>query len=161
MTTSSAPSTTAAADARIPAQHPFAAHLRRAAAAERTARTGPGRRRTAPLPSLYLSHGAPMLFEMTDWMTQLHGWARALPKPKAILIVSAHWESAPLAISSTRPDRAGLRLRRLRPDVLPDALRHPRRRPTSPAQVVGAAAGRRARCTSTAAAASTTAPGCR
>jgi 4,5-DOPA dioxygenase extradiol len=44
-----------------------------------------------------------MLFEMTEWMTQLHGWARALPKPKAILIVSAHWESAPLAITSTQP----------------------------------------------------------
>ncbi len=56
-----------------------------------------------PLPSLYISHGAPMLFEMTDWMTQLHTWARALPKPKAILIVSAHWESAPLSISSSQP----------------------------------------------------------
>ena len=103
MTTSSAPSTTATADARIPAQHPFAAHLHRAAAAERTAPHQPWTPDDGPLPSLYLSHGAPMLFEMTDWMTQLHGWARALPKPKAILIVSAHWESAPLAISSTQP----------------------------------------------------------
>ncbi|HEX2075673.1 MAG TPA: class III extradiol ring-cleavage dioxygenase [Geodermatophilus sp.] len=96
-------STTAAADARIPAQHPFAAHLRRHAEAERV---NPHRLWTpadGPLPSLYLSHGAPMLFEMTGWMTQLHDWARALPKPKAILIVSAHWESAPLSISSTRP----------------------------------------------------------
>ena len=44
-----------------------------------------------------------MLFEMTDWMTELHSWARALPKPKAVLIVSAHWESAPLSISSSQP----------------------------------------------------------
>ena len=36
-------------------------------------------------------------------MTQLHDWARSLPKPKAILIVSAHWESAPLSISSSDP----------------------------------------------------------
>jgi 4,5-DOPA dioxygenase extradiol len=103
MTPFSAPSPTAVADARIPAQHPFAAHLQRAAAAERTAPHRPWTPDDGPLPSLYLSHGAPMLFEMADWMAQLHGWARALPKPKAILIVSAHWESAPLAISSTQP----------------------------------------------------------
>jgi 4,5-DOPA dioxygenase extradiol len=97
-----APGTTAAADARIPARHPFAAHLRRAAAVEQV---DPHRLWTpedGALPSLYLSHGAPMLFEMGDWMTQLHDWARSLPKPKAVLIVSAHWESAPLSISSTR-----------------------------------------------------------
>jgi len=103
MTQPSAPSSTAAADALIPAQHPFAAHLRRAAAAEAAAPHRLWTPEDGALPSLYLSHGAPMLFEMTDWMTQLHGWARALPKPKAILIVSAHWESAPLAISSTQP----------------------------------------------------------
>jgi 4,5-DOPA dioxygenase extradiol len=103
MTSSDARTTTAAADARIPSAHPFAAHLRRAAAAERA---NPHRLWTpedGALPSLYISHGAPMLFEMTGWMTQLHDWARALPKPKAILIVSAHWESAPLSVSSTQP----------------------------------------------------------
>ena len=95
--------TTAAADALIPAAHPFAGHLRRAAAAERAA---PHRLWTpddGPLPSLYLSHGAPMLFEMEGWMTELHSWARSLPKPRAILIVSAHWESAPLSLSSSQP----------------------------------------------------------
>lgn len=92
--------TTAAADATLPSSHPFSAHLRRAAAA------APHRVWTeadGPLPSLYLSHGAPMLFEMADWMTELHTWAHALPRPKAIVIVSAHWESAPLSISTTRP----------------------------------------------------------
>jgi len=91
---------TAAADALIPAGHPFAAHLLRAAAA---GEHRPWTPEDGPLPSLYLSHGAPMLFEMTDWMTQLHAWARALPKPRAIVIVSAHWESAPLSISTTKP----------------------------------------------------------
>ncbi|MBB2949025.1 4,5-DOPA dioxygenase extradiol [Actinoplanes lutulentus] len=97
-------STTATADSRIPAQHPFAAHLRRAAAAEKAAAHRVWTPDDGPLPSLYISHGAPMLFEMADWMTQLHTWARDLPKPKAILIVSAHWESAPLSLSSTQPN---------------------------------------------------------
>jgi 4,5-DOPA dioxygenase extradiol len=53
-----------------------------------------------PMPALYLSHGAPPLFNDPLWIDQLFGWAQALPTPTAILIVSAHWESAPLAISS-------------------------------------------------------------
>ena len=53
------------------------------------------------LPALYLSHGAPPLFENSAWMDQLFAWAQSMPKPKAILIVSAHWEQAPLMISST------------------------------------------------------------
>lgn len=52
-----------------------------------------------PLPALYLSHGAPPLFDDPQWMLQLHAWALGLPKPAAILILSAHWESAPLALS--------------------------------------------------------------
>ena len=103
MTSTGASSGTAAADRRIPAQHPFAAHLRRAAVAERAATHGAWTAEDGPLPSLYISHGAPMLFEMADWMSELHFWARALPKPKAILIVSAHWEPAPLSISSSQP----------------------------------------------------------
>jgi 4,5-DOPA dioxygenase extradiol len=98
-----APTSTQAADARIPEQHPFVAHLRRAAAAEGQASHRLWTPEDGPLPSLYLSHGAPMLFEMTGWMMQLHDWARALPKPRAVLIVSAHWETAQAALSSARP----------------------------------------------------------
>lgn len=54
-----------------------------------------------PLPSLYISHGAPPLLDNQLWMDQLSTWAGQIEKPKAILIVSAHWESAPIAISST------------------------------------------------------------
>jgi 4,5-DOPA dioxygenase extradiol len=53
------------------------------------------------LPALYLSHGAPPLFDDPVWMRELFAWAQSMPKPKAILIVSAHWESAPLSLSST------------------------------------------------------------
>jgi 4,5-DOPA dioxygenase extradiol len=53
-----------------------------------------------PLPALYLSHGAPPLFDDPLWLRQLFGWAQSLPKPRSILIVSAHWETAPLAVSA-------------------------------------------------------------
>ena len=53
-----------------------------------------------PMPALYLGHGAPPLFNDALWIDQLFTWAQSLPKPTAILIVSAHWESAPLALSA-------------------------------------------------------------
>lgn len=53
-----------------------------------------------PLPALYLSHGAPPLFDDGPWLRQLLGWSQSLPKPKSILIVSAHWETAPLCLSA-------------------------------------------------------------
>jgi 4,5-DOPA dioxygenase extradiol len=96
-------STTARADAKIDARHPFARHLERAAEAQRRAPHELWTPSDGPLPSLYVSHGAPMLFEMTDWMTQLHDWARRMPRPKAILIVSAHWELAPTSLSAAAP----------------------------------------------------------
>ena len=52
-------------------------------------------------PALYLSHGAPPLVDDELWVAQLAAWARELPTPAAILVVSAHWESAPLTIGST------------------------------------------------------------
>ena len=84
-----------------PARHPFADHLERAAAVEAVDPHVVWTSQDHALPSLYISHGAPPLFEDIAWMTQLHTWARNLPKPRAILIVSAHWESAPLSITSS------------------------------------------------------------
>lgn len=101
VSTSSTSSTTAAADTLVPPAHPFAGHLARAAQAQQAAPHRAWTPEDGPMPALYLSHGAPMLFEMTGWMTELHGWARALPRPRAILVVSAHWESAPTMISSS------------------------------------------------------------
>ncbi|MFD6996624.1 dioxygenase [Streptomyces mirabilis] len=53
-----------------------------------------------PLPALYLSHGAPPLFDDGPWLRELFEWAQSLPKPKSVLIVSAHWEAAPLCLSA-------------------------------------------------------------
>ena len=53
------------------------------------------------MPALYLGHGAPPLVDDPLWVVQLEAWARALPRPSAILVVSAHWENAPLAIGAT------------------------------------------------------------
>jgi 4,5-DOPA dioxygenase extradiol len=66
--------------------------------------TAPG---TAPLaapgrlPALYLGHGAPTLLDDELWPVELADWAKAMPRPKAILTVSAHWQSAPLTIGAT------------------------------------------------------------
>ena len=53
--------------------------------------------------ALFLSHGAPPLVDDTRWVSELRAWSGDLPRPSAILIVSAHWESAPLTIGSTDP----------------------------------------------------------
>src|SRR5690606_23134856 len=58
-----------------------------------------------PMPVLYLSHGAPPLADDAVWPAELAAWSARLPKPRAVLVVSAHWEAAPLTIgaTSTRP----------------------------------------------------------
>lgn len=53
------------------------------------------------MPALYLGHGAPPLVADALWTSQLRDWAARLPRPTAILVVSAHWESAPLTIGAT------------------------------------------------------------
>lgn len=55
---------------------------------------------TTAVPALYLGHGAPPLLDDPVWSTELTDWAITLPQPSAILIVSAHWESAPMALSA-------------------------------------------------------------
>jgi 4,5-DOPA dioxygenase extradiol len=55
------------------------------------------------MPALYIGHGAPPLLDDPLWSSQLRSLAADLPRPKAILIVSAHWESAPLMLSASGP----------------------------------------------------------
>ncbi len=53
------------------------------------------------MPALYLGHGAPPLLDDPVWSGELRELATTLPRPKGILIVSAHWESAPVTLSAS------------------------------------------------------------
>jgi 4,5-DOPA dioxygenase extradiol len=57
----------------------------------------------ARMPALYLGHGAPTLIDDEHWPKELAAWSAALPRPRSILVVSAHWQSAPLTVSATEP----------------------------------------------------------
>ncbi|MGJ7918734.1 dioxygenase [Massilia sp. LXY-6] len=49
----------------------------------------------APLPTLFVSHGSPMLaLQDSPARRFLQELGRSLPRPQAIVVVSAHWESA-------------------------------------------------------------------
>ena len=58
---------------------------------------------TAAMPVLFLAHGAPPLLDDAGWVGELAAWGKALPRPRAIAVVSAHWEQRPLAIGAVRP----------------------------------------------------------
>jgi len=58
--------------------------------------TDPGR-----MPAVFLSHGAPPLADDALWTKELAAWSSSMHKPTAILIVSAHWEEAPLTMGAT------------------------------------------------------------
>ena len=53
------------------------------------------------MPSIFLAHGAPPLLDDAVWMGELAEWARALPRPKAVLMISAHWERNPITLAAT------------------------------------------------------------
>jgi 4,5-DOPA dioxygenase extradiol len=57
-------------------------------------------------PVLFLSHGSPMLaVEDNDWTAAWRDVAASLPRPRAILMVSAHWESEiPLLTGASQPE---------------------------------------------------------
>ena len=53
------------------------------------------------MPALYIGHGAPMLLDDPLWTSQLREIAGKIERPKAIVIVSAHWESEPITLSNS------------------------------------------------------------
>ena len=54
-------------------------------------------------PVLFVAHGAPMLLDDAAWIAELAQWGKDLPRPRAILMISAHWEERPLTLGATRP----------------------------------------------------------
>ncbi len=54
------------------------------------------------MPVIFAAHGAPMLLDDPVWMGELAAWAEAMPKPKTILMISAHWEERPATLGATR-----------------------------------------------------------
>jgi 4,5-DOPA dioxygenase extradiol len=54
------------------------------------------------MPVIFAAHGAPILLDDAAWMGELASWASALPKPRSILMVSAHWEAKPTTLGATR-----------------------------------------------------------
>lgn len=53
-----------------------------------------------PMPALFIGHGAPPLLDDRLWTVELAALAGSLPRPVAILIVSAHWQAAPMSLSA-------------------------------------------------------------
>ncbi len=54
------------------------------------------------MPVIFAAHGAPILLDSEGWMAELASWAKAMPQPKSILMVSAHWEERPTTLGATR-----------------------------------------------------------
>lgn len=64
------------------------------------ARDEPKKTGAQRMPVVFLAHGAPPLFDDQEWLGQLGAWSRALPRPRSILVLSAHWDSRPAAIGA-------------------------------------------------------------
>jgi 4,5-DOPA dioxygenase extradiol len=69
------------------------------------AMTTPARQAARPdrMPSIFLAHGSPILLTDRAWMSELDLWASKLPRPKAVLMLSAHWLDKPVTIGATTP----------------------------------------------------------
>jgi 4,5-DOPA dioxygenase extradiol len=58
---------------------------------------------TAQLPVLFVAHGAPPLLDDGGWVEELARWGQALPRPGAVVVVSAHWIARPVSIGASEP----------------------------------------------------------
>jgi 4,5-DOPA dioxygenase extradiol len=54
------------------------------------------------MPVVFAAHGAPVLLDDAAWLAELASWSAAMPRPRAILMVSAHWDQQPAALGATQ-----------------------------------------------------------
>jgi len=55
------------------------------------------------MPTIFVAHGAPILMDDAGWVGELRSWASAMPRPSAVLMISAHWEKRPVTLGATKP----------------------------------------------------------
>ena len=55
-----------------------------------------------PMPTIFAAHGAPVLLDDAVWVGELADWAKNMPRPESVLMVSAHWEERPATLGATR-----------------------------------------------------------
>lgn len=53
------------------------------------------------MPTIFLAHGSPFLLDDAGWTAELGQWARAMPRPTSVLMLSAHWERKPVTLGAT------------------------------------------------------------
>jgi 4,5-DOPA dioxygenase extradiol len=54
------------------------------------------------MPVIFAAHGAPVLLDDQVWMGELAAWAKGMPRPRNILMISAHWEESVATLGATR-----------------------------------------------------------
>jgi 4,5-DOPA dioxygenase extradiol len=62
-----------------------------------------GQDAATPMPALFVSHGAPSLALDPVAGADLARVGASLPRPRALLVVSAHWEETPIALGTVAP----------------------------------------------------------
>jgi 4,5-DOPA dioxygenase extradiol len=55
------------------------------------------------IPSVFVGVGGPRQMWDEEWSGQLHSWAESMPRPKSILLFSAHWLRNPITLGATKP----------------------------------------------------------
>src|SRR5262245_58037121 len=55
------------------------------------------------MPVIFLAHGSPLLLDDAGWVRELGAWAASMPRPRAILMLSAHWVDQPITLGATHP----------------------------------------------------------
>jgi len=53
------------------------------------------------MPSIFLAHGSPLLLDDQPWIAELGRWAHQMPRPKSVLMISAHWLDEPVTLGAT------------------------------------------------------------